>query len=75
MSPGFNPITSLRVNSVSARCADKNTSVALYVYDAIIFDFSKQDGKEVLEDISKIISENNKYPVKFKYNNNLLFTD
>lgn len=54
---------------------DKNTTVALYVYDAIIFDFSKVDGKEVLEDISKIISENNKYPVKFKYNNNLLFTD
>jgi len=46
---------------------DKKTKVALYTYDAILFDFSKEDGKELLETLETLLSQNNLYPVKFKY--------
>ena len=46
---------------------NKKTNVVLYTYDAFLFDFSKEDGKETLEDIKKILEEGTKYPVKFKY--------
>lgn len=51
---------------------DKKTKVALYTYDAILFDFSKEDGKETLEDIQKIMEEGGKYPTKFKYSKDLV---
>ena len=51
---------------------DKHTSVTLYTYDAILFDFDKRDGKQTLEDIQKILSEDNSYPVKFKASKNLV---
>ena len=51
---------------------DKKTKIALYTYDAILFDFSKEDGKETLHDLEKIMSEDNKYPVKFKFAEDLV---
>ena len=51
----------------------KRTSIALYVYDSILLDFSLQDGKDTLKDLENILSENGKYPVKFKYSKNLVF--
>ena len=51
---------------------DKKTKVALYTYDAILFDFSKEDGKNTLEDLKLILEETNKYPVKFKYSQSLV---
>lgn len=51
---------------------DKKSFITLYTYDAILFDFSKQDGKQTLEDIKNIMETGGKYPVKFKYNTNLL---
>jgi len=50
----------------------KKTKVALYTYDAILFDFSKEDGKETLEDIQEILETGSKYPIKFKYSNSLV---
>ena len=50
---------------------DKKTNVALYTYDAILFDFSKEDGKQTLEDLQKIMESNKKYPIKFKYSKDL----
>ncbi len=50
---------------------DKKTKVALYTYDAILFDFSKEDGKETLQDIETIMSQDNKYPVSFKFSKDL----
>ena len=49
----------------------KNTRIALYVYDAIVFDFSKRDGKETLEKIQKIMESGGRYPIKVKYGNSL----
>ena len=51
---------------------DKKTKIALYTYDAILFDFSKEDGKQTLLDIERIMSRDNKYPVKFKFSQNLV---
>jgi len=51
---------------------DKKTKAVLYTYDSILFDFNKEDGKELLENLEEILSENGKYPVKFKFSNNLV---
>ena len=51
---------------------NKKSKVALYTYDAIVFDFDKQDGKETIESLEKIMNQQGKYPVKFKYSNNLV---
>lgn len=51
---------------------DKKTAPVLYTYDAILFDYSKEDGKELLENLEKILSEDGKYPVKFKSSKNLV---
>ena len=50
----------------------KKTKVTLYTYDAILFDFYLEDGKETLEDLKKILETAGKYPVKFKHSNNLV---
>lgn len=50
---------------------DKKTKVTLYTYDAILFDFSKEDGKETLEGIQKIMESGGKYPIKFKFSQDL----
>ena len=51
---------------------DKKTFITLYTYDAILFDFSKEDGRETLADIQKIMEKQGKYPVKFKYSTDLV---
>ena len=51
---------------------DKKTKAVLYTYDSILFDFHKDDGKELLIDLERILSESNKYPVKFKFSNDLV---
>jgi hypothetical protein len=43
---------------------DKQTKLVLYIYDAFIFDVSKQDGKQTLIDLQNIL--NDKFPVKLK---------
>lgn len=51
---------------------DKKSKAVLYTYDSILFDFNKDDGKDFLHDLEKILSENGKYPVKFKFSSNLV---
>jgi len=51
---------------------DKKTKAVLYTYDSILFDFSKDDGKELLQDLENILSEDGKYPVSFKFSSNLV---
>lgn len=52
---------------------NKKSKVILYTYDSFLIDFSKEDTKECLSDIEKILSEDGKYLVKFKYGKNLNF--
>ena len=51
---------------------NKKSKLALYTYDAFVFDFDKEDGKETLESLEKIMNQGGKYPIKFKYSNNLV---
>ena len=51
---------------------NKKTKIALFTYDAILFDFNKEDGKKTLEEIQKILEKDGKYPVKFKFSKNLV---
>ena len=51
---------------------NKKSKLVLYTYDAVIFDFDKRDGKETLESLEKIMNQGGKYPIKFKYSNNLV---
>jgi len=50
---------------------DKKTKLVLYTYDALLFDFYKEDGKETLEELQKILETGKKYPIKFKYSKDL----
>ena len=54
---------------------DKKTKAVLYTYDAILFDYSKADGKETLMELENLLSETNKYPVKMKYGKDYLLTN
>lgn len=51
---------------------DKKTTAVLFTYDAILFDYSKEDGKETLLGIQKVLEQDGKYPVKFKYSKDLV---
>tara|TARA_B100001287_G_scaffold276224_1_gene286293 strand:- start:572 stop:1888 length:1317 start_codon:yes stop_codon:yes gene_type:complete len=51
---------------------DKKTKMVLYTYDALLFDFYKEDGKETLEDLQEILESDGKYPIKFKYSKDLV---
>lgn len=50
---------------------NKKSKLVLYTYDALLFDFYKEDGKETLEDLQKILESDGKYPIKFKYSKDL----
>ena len=50
---------------------DKKTKLVLYTYDALLFDFYKEDGKETLEKLQEILESDGKYPIKFKYSKDL----
>ena len=50
---------------------DKKSKLVLYTYDALLFDFYKEDGKETLEELKEILESGGKYPIKFKYSKDL----
>ena len=50
---------------------NKKTKVVLYTYDALLFDYSKEDGKETLEELKEILESGKNYPVKFKFSKDL----
>lgn len=46
------------------------TKCILYIYDSFLFDFYLHDGKEMLNELVKIISQNNKYPITIQMGKN-----
>ena len=62
----------LILKEVLSYLRDKKSKVTLYTYDAILFDFYLEDGKDTLEKLKKILESQGKYPVKFKHSNNLV---
>ena len=53
-----------KIKDIQDYLEGKKTKLVLYIYDAFIFDFAKEDGKQTLLDIENILSE--KFPVKLK---------
>ena len=51
---------------------NKKTKIVLYTYDAILFDFHKEDGRETLEEVQRLMESGKKYPVKFKFSKDLV---
>lgn len=46
---------------------DKKTSLVLYTYDALLFDFYDEDGPDTLEKLREILETGGKYPTHTKY--------
>ncbi len=53
-----------KINEIQDYLEDKQTKLVLYIYDAFIFDVSKEDGKQTLIDLENILSD--KFPIKLK---------
>ncbi len=53
---------------------NKKSKVVLVVYDSILVDFAKDDGRETLDNIKAILEENN-YVVKVQIGNNYDFSN
>ena len=51
---------------------NKKTTIALYTYDAILFDYNKTDGDNLLTELKDIMSMDGKYPVHYKLSDNLV---
>lgn len=51
----------------------RNTKLVLYTYDAVVLDYSKKDGEEVLEGIKKIMEREGSMPVLVKKSSDLNF--
>lgn len=55
----------LKMNMVQEYLKNKKTNISLYGYDSILFDVSKEDGVEWIDDIISILSDD-KYPLHVK---------
>jgi hypothetical protein len=53
-----------RLRMVMDFLKSKRTRPILYTYDAVLYDFHKEDGKETLAEIRRIMSFDNKFPTK-----------
>jgi thiol-disulfide isomerase/thioredoxin len=54
------------LNRLNEYLADKSTKPILYTYDSFLIDYDISDGKDVLREITNIITDNDKYGVTFK---------
>ena len=53
-----------KIKKIQNYLKTKKTKLVLYIYDAFVFDVSKQDGKQTLIDLQTIL--NDKFPIKLK---------
>ena len=61
----------LIIKDVLRYLKDKKTKLVLYTYDALLFDFYKEDGEETLKKLKEILESGGKYPTKLKYSKDL----
>ena len=54
----------LKIEEIQKYLKDKKTKLVLYIYDAFVFDYSREEGDQLLIDIQNILSD--KFPVKVK---------
>jgi hypothetical protein len=61
-----------KINELISILANKETKLVLITYDSFLFDFSINDGKDLLIEIKNILQKD-KTPVKYKYGSNYNF--
>ena len=61
----------LIIKEVLRYLKDKKTQIVLYTYDALLFDFYKEDGEETVEMLKEILESGGKYPTRLKYSKDL----
>tara|TARA_B100001564_G_scaffold116142_1_gene96631 strand:+ start:1805 stop:3130 length:1326 start_codon:yes stop_codon:yes gene_type:complete len=61
----------LIIKEVLRYLKDKKTQLVLYTYDALLFDFYKEDGEETVEMLKEILESGGKYPTRLKYSKDL----
>ena len=54
----------LKIKEIQEYLKDKKTKLVLYIYDAFVFDYAREEGSEALDDLKSILD--NKFPVKVK---------
>jgi hypothetical protein len=57
------------INDIIKYLCNKKSKLILYNYDSFLFDYSKEDGKQTLYDLQKIL-EQGEYKTSCKYGNN-----
>lgn len=50
----------------------KKTKIVLYTYDSILFDYSEEDGLDLIEELKEVVSKKGKYPINIKESKNLV---
>ena len=58
------------ISDIKELLQDKKSKLVLYLYDSFLFDFNKEDGKDLIINIKKIIERQGKYPTKIKVGQN-----
>ena len=54
----------LKIKEIQEYLEDKKTKLVLYIYDAFVFDFAREEGSELLDDLKSILDS--KFPIKVK---------
>jgi len=65
--------TELNVNTllnIQEFLKEKKTRIVLYQFDSFLIDWNKEDGKEILKDLKKIIETEHKYKISISYGKN-----
>jgi len=62
-----------KILNIKQYLLEKKTQLILITYDAFLFDFSIQDGKETLVEIKRILEQGN-FPTKHRYGKDYSFT-
>ena len=58
------------ITNIRELLSDKKSKLVLYQYDSFLFDFNKEDGKDLIIDIKNTIERKGKYPTKIKIGQN-----
>ena len=58
------------ISDIKELLQDKKSKLVLYLYDSFLFDFNKEDEKDLIINIKKIIERQGKYPTKIKIGQN-----
>ena len=54
------------INDVQETLQGYNSKLILYTYDSLLFDYDMSDGKSLLIELQRVMSSDDRFPVKIK---------